>query len=104
MDDQRDDRDSGDGVTSATQFGLRGIVVIASWVLLWMGAWAWLAYLSVTRALYRPELLISLLTVIFTCPYAVFGYAVGRHKLGIFVGLVFSAVFLSLFIAMMPSD
>jgi hypothetical protein len=37
---------------------------------------------------------IVLFTIIYTCPHAVFGYMVGRPKLGIGFGIVFSALFI----------
>jgi hypothetical protein len=103
MDDQSTDREGGGGVTPPTQFSLRSLFVVASWASLWLAAWAWMAYLSRSGTPYRgPIPAIVLFTVIYTCPYAVFGYMVGHHKLGIIIGLVFSILFMILAVAMMP--
>jgi hypothetical protein len=92
-----------DSATPPVQFSLRSLFIISSWASLWLGAWACMAYLSNAPTVYRGPLpAIVLFMVIYTCPYAVFGYMVGRHKLGIIVGLAFSVLFMILAVATMP--
>ncbi len=63
-----------------------------------------MAYLSRAPTVYRgPIPAILLFTVIYACPYAVFGYMVGRPKLGVIVGIVFSALFIIIFAVITPS-
>jgi hypothetical protein len=98
MDDQSVDRDSGEVVTHPTQFSLRSLFVVATWASIWLGAWGVMAYLN--RAPFRPGPkpfqgpipAIILFTILYASPYAVFGYIVGRPKLGIGFGIVVSAL------------
>jgi hypothetical protein len=102
MDDQRTDREGSEGVTNTVpagnrQYSLRNLFVVASWISLWLGAWAFIDYHN-TRPHAGASMFSTLLcaTIIITCPLAVFGYIVGRAKLGFIAGLVTTALIMIL--------
>jgi hypothetical protein len=71
------------------QFSVRSLFVITALTSLWLGAWAVVNFHDLGE-----ELIIAMFAVIFTCPFAIFGYIVGRWKLGIVFGIAFSALLL----------
>ncbi len=95
MDDQRTNREGGGSVGRA-QFGVRSLLVVTAWTSLWLGAWAVVRHVRHQYApgQVNPVLYVATFIVIFTCPSAVFGYMVGRWRLGIVVGIAFSILFL----------
>ena len=100
MDDQASHNES-DGAEQPTQFSLRSVFIVTTWASLWLGAWVVMKYGN-QHHINSPLLGIAVFVVIYTIPYAVFGYMVGRWKLGIVVGLVFSAMFIFLLIVSSP--
>jgi hypothetical protein len=80
------------------RFSVRSLLVFAFYLSLWMSGWGIFKFYTDHTTRDPFLLLVATASLIFACPFGLFGYIVGRSILGIVYGLLASALNIGLFL------